>query len=139
MCPQPTSPASYLLHDAPDVAPLRARLRLRMTGLHDDHLLRRTPGATTMLVAVSPCAACRSAPETADHVLLHCTHSRLQAARERCRAQLDALRLPLTLGIIAGITPTDRPPDDGGLLLSLAFTAELLTAARLVTPFMRRR
>ena len=71
-------------------------------------------------------AAAAGAVETADHVLLRCAH--FAFARERCSARLAARGLTLSIATVAGVPPTDRPPDNERFAMSLAITADLLRA-----------
>jgi hypothetical protein len=107
MNPNPCIIASYVQHDAPNVAPVRARVRLHMTTLAEDRQLRHDPSVPE--VTTNGCRWCRAAAETIEHVLLECP--RHAVARTACRASLAALDIAMDLSALAGL-PLIRPATD---------------------------
>jgi len=132
--------AAYLRRDGDEraAAPLRARLRLCCSGLAEHRALRhqheqqqnveQTAAPTALAHDRERCRACRTAPETAAHLLLECTaRPALNAARAATRACLEAYGVEIMdMAAIAGVSSADC--DHPAMVLRA--TARLLLAAR---------
>jgi hypothetical protein len=117
--------APYLLVDSPAVAPIRARLRLCETSL-DEHLVLRHRSSTGV-VSPTGCRACGAAPETVDHVYLHCPV--FNVPRSAASDALGVLGARLDRAAIAAVSPVGLVGDDLCARVALA-TADLLLAVR---------
>jgi hypothetical protein len=125
MCPAAMVMAPYLLVDSPAVAPIRARLRLCETSL-DEHLVLRHRSSTGV-VSPTGCRACGAAPETVDHVYLHCPV--FNVPRSAASDALGVLGARLDRAAIAAVSPVGLVGDDLCARVALA-TADLLLAVR---------
>ena len=132
LCPAAAVAARYLARDgdAPEAAPIRARLRLCCTALAEHRELRHqiTPEQHAAIGAAPTGAACRvctSAAETVDHVFFHCVG--FAVARRACEAALRAEGLTLGLNALCGVGP---PAEAELSVAALRATAAFLLAVR---------